>query len=125
MLSQNRAVRDRRSRALRYCARGAHADGAVDNRDLGFEEIDVSGGLAHEVLDLVRNANMQNVNRTDRPRRRLNVYSDCVQFRGQQLKEWPANLSEANDHDFSLFLHFLFSLSFPLATSQRIEIWAS
>src|SRR5262249_12398993 len=62
MLSTHGAVHDRRTRSLGHCARGSNPYRAVDNRQAGFEKVDIARGLADKVLDLERVADMQDVN---------------------------------------------------------------
>src|ERR1700730_5668273 len=94
VLATHRAVYDRGAGPLCHRSCGPNCHGAVNNRQPGLEKIDVAGGLTHKVLDLEREADMQNINLPYRPGRRRDVHADDIVVLRKEFKEWPANLSD-------------------------------
>src|SRR5579864_8411996 len=98
MLAAHRAIDHGSTGSLGNCARSPDSHCAVDDGQCRSEILDVARGLAGEILDLERVADMHHIDLVD-PSDRGDIHAEHLMVLGNELEQRPTYLTESDDYD--------------------------
>src|ERR1700733_13451166 len=104
MLATHRTIHNLSTRSQGYRPCSPHCDGAVNDRQLGIENRDVTGRFTHKVRDFKRVANVQNIDLPDW-RHGRDINANSVVMLGSELEEGLPDLSEPNNDNLIVCSH--------------------